>query len=415
MASAFIPDSDSEDELPPGWEERATIQGEVYYANHNTHSTQWVHPRTKCRKRVPGKLPFGWKREIMADGGVLYVNHETQKTTFSDPRLAFAVEENAEKTPFRQRFDASTTADQILHGTDLSGKVAVITGASKGGIGFEVAKSLACHGCHVVIGARDVQRGCEAIDSIIGQRRHVQIKIDVLPLNLLSFDSVQKFSHSFKQLFTGNGDTPRLDLLILNAATMGVPFQRSEDGYETMFQTNYLSQFYLTLTLMEVMKRTQELTLEKPKVIYVSSESHRFSNLFNAKDFTAQSILDRSFISTYAYNQSKLYGLMFIMEASTRWKHVNCLAVHPGNMVSTNLSRNWWLYRVLYALVRPFAKSLKQAAGTVVFAAASTELRHSSGMYLNNCFPCNPDELVWDLEARKNLWIASLSMISHLL
>ena len=27
--SAFLPESDSEDELPPGWEERATLQGQV--------------------------------------------------------------------------------------------------------------------------------------------------------------------------------------------------------------------------------------------------------------------------------------------------------------------------------------------------------------------------------------------------
>lgn len=26
-----MPDSDSEDELPPGWEERATVDGSVYY------------------------------------------------------------------------------------------------------------------------------------------------------------------------------------------------------------------------------------------------------------------------------------------------------------------------------------------------------------------------------------------------
>lgn len=29
---AFIDDTDSEDELPPGWEERATLDGKVYYA-----------------------------------------------------------------------------------------------------------------------------------------------------------------------------------------------------------------------------------------------------------------------------------------------------------------------------------------------------------------------------------------------
>lgn len=33
---------------------------------------------------------------------------------------------------FRQRFDASSTALQILHGRDLSGKVMVVTGATAG-------------------------------------------------------------------------------------------------------------------------------------------------------------------------------------------------------------------------------------------------------------------------------------------
>lgn len=47
-----LPDSDSEDELPPGWEERVTTDGSVYYANHLTKNTQWTHPRTGMKKRV---------------------------------------------------------------------------------------------------------------------------------------------------------------------------------------------------------------------------------------------------------------------------------------------------------------------------------------------------------------------------
>ena len=39
MAS-FSPETDSEDELPPEWEERATLDGGVYYANHVDKSTQ---------------------------------------------------------------------------------------------------------------------------------------------------------------------------------------------------------------------------------------------------------------------------------------------------------------------------------------------------------------------------------------
>ena len=101
--SAFLPESDSEDELPPGWEERATLQGEVsnwqfwqpiiwewnvlfcipsllqvYYANHDQSSTQWQHPRTGRRKTVGENLPFGWERKILSDNKVFLQNEAWQ-------------------------------------------------------------------------------------------------------------------------------------------------------------------------------------------------------------------------------------------------------------------------------------------------------------------------------------------------
>lgn len=57
-----------------------------------------------------------------------------QRKTYTDPRLAFATEETEYTMDFRQRFDASSKALQVLHGHDLSGKVFLITGAT-GGIG----------------------------------------------------------------------------------------------------------------------------------------------------------------------------------------------------------------------------------------------------------------------------------------
>lgn len=34
---SLVPDSDSEDELPPAWEERATNDGYVYYVKYDPH------------------------------------------------------------------------------------------------------------------------------------------------------------------------------------------------------------------------------------------------------------------------------------------------------------------------------------------------------------------------------------------
>ncbi|EPY85792.1 hypothetical protein CB1_000349012 [Camelus ferus] len=88
---AGLDDTDSEDELPPGWEQRTTKDGWVYYANH--------------------------------------IN---KRTTYLDPRLAFTVDDNPTKPTARQRYDGSTTAMEILQGRDFSGKVVVVTGANSG-------------------------------------------------------------------------------------------------------------------------------------------------------------------------------------------------------------------------------------------------------------------------------------------
>lgn len=63
---------------------------------------------------------------------MIFIDHSNQRTTYADPRLAFATEEKEHIMDFRQRFDASSTALQILHGYDLSGKVILITGATNG-------------------------------------------------------------------------------------------------------------------------------------------------------------------------------------------------------------------------------------------------------------------------------------------
>lgn len=62
------------------------------------------------------------------------VNHET---AYTDPRLAFAVEETSNENEIRQKFDASSSGLQVIHGRDLSGEIAIVTGASSG-IGNEL-------------------------------------------------------------------------------------------------------------------------------------------------------------------------------------------------------------------------------------------------------------------------------------
>ncbi|XP_067002750.1 WW domain-containing oxidoreductase [Anabrus simplex] len=398
-----LPDSDSEDELPPGWEERTTDDGNVYYVNHSTQGTQWTHPRTGKKKIVSGDLPFGWEKNVSEDGKIFFVDHSNRRTTYTDPRLAFATEEKDHPHDFRQRFDGSTSALQILHGRDLTGKVAIVTGANTG-IGYETARSLAFHGCTVVFACRSVSKAQEAIERIKNERPNT--KCDALELDLASLRSVRAFATTFKLQYRC------LDILILNAGVFGAPFTQTEDGYELTFQVNHLSHFYLTLLLEPVLPAGA-------RVVVVSSESHRFANLSVGN--LSESVLSPCSASQYwsmmAYNNSKLCNVLFATELGRRWekKGICVNSLHPGNLVSSNLSRHWWFYRFLFALVRPFTKSLQQAASTTVYCATAVDLENVSGLYFNNCCRCEPSAASQDRELSNSLWKLSEQMIQKTL
>ncbi|XP_054719522.1 WW domain-containing oxidoreductase-like [Uloborus diversus] len=403
--AAFLPDTDSEDELPPGWEERATLDGKVYYANHLSKSTQWSHPRTGKKKKVSGELPHGWEKKVGDDGLIFYVDHINKKTTYTDPRLAFAVEEKDSPSDIRQRFDASTMALQILFGRDLGGKKAIVTGANCG-IGYETARALAYHGCEVYFACRDQVKAKEAIDRICKERPNSNLHF--LPLDLASLASVSECCRKFEE------EKKPLHMLILNAGVFALPHSLTEDGFETTFQVNYLSHFYMVKLL------TPKLIESAPcRVVVLSSESHRFSTI--TKDNISEEYLSPStnarFVSMMAYNDSKLCNLLFSNELNRRLsdKNVFSNAVHPGNLVSSYLSRNWWVYRLLFALFRPFTKSLAQAAATPVYCAAAHDLDGVGGMYFNNCCRCKPSSASDDPVLAKRLWEISEAMIARVM
>lgn len=403
--AALLPDSDSEDELPPGWEERATVDGCVYYVNHSTKGSQWTHPRTGKKKVVSGEMPFGWEKCVDEEGKIYYQDKENNRTTYTDPRLAFAIEEKEHPGDFRQRFDGSSTALQVLHGRDLSGRVAVVTGANTG-VGFETARSLALHGCTVIFACRDPSRAEEAIAKITSERSNT--KCEFIQLDLQSLKSVRSFAINFQQRFR------KLDMLILNAGVFAVPFALTFDGYETAFQVNHLSHFYLTLLLKP------QLAEAKPsRVVVLSSESHRFSflNINSLTELNLSPKTSSGYFGQMVYNNTKLCNVLFAKELSERWikDGIQVFSVHPGNMIYTDLPRYWWVYRLLFAVVRPFTKSLQQGASTSVYCATAHELADCTGLYFNNCCRCTPSKPSQDPEMAKQLWNISVDMVKNVM
>jgi NAD(P)-dependent dehydrogenase (short-subunit alcohol dehydrogenase family) len=93
---------------------------------------------------------------------------------------------------------------------DMTGKVAVITGSSRG-IGKAIAEEMAVHGAKVVISSRK-QDACDAVAAAINARHGAGSAIPV-PANISSKDSLQSLVDRTREKFG------RIDALVCNAAS----------------------------------------------------------------------------------------------------------------------------------------------------------------------------------------------------
>lgn len=90
---------------------------------------------------------------------------------------------------------------QVLHGVDLSGKYALITG-SNAGIGYETAKSMARHGCNILFANRNMEATQQAIKDIVAETNASEDNLKAVHLDLASLQSVKKCALAVKTLFS---------------------------------------------------------------------------------------------------------------------------------------------------------------------------------------------------------------------
>ncbi|CAJ1444740.1 unnamed protein product [Effrenium voratum] len=153
----------------------------------------------------------------------------------------------------------NTTADEILQGQDLSGKLALVTGGDSG-LGFATALALAKRGAQIVIGNHNQTHGEIAAKNI---SQLTGATAEALPLNLGSLASVRSFVEMFYQKHP-NG----LHFLI-NDAGIGGPSVMTKDGFELVFEVDYLGPFLLTELLLPALRRGRP-----SRVVNVASGSH---------------------------------------------------------------------------------------------------------------------------------------------
>lgn len=129
---------------------------------------------------------------------------------------------------------------------DLTGKLALVTGASDG-LGLVLAERLARAGADLVLPVRNAAKGAAAADRIRAAAPHATVA--VRELDLASLASVAALADALL------ADGRPIDLLVNNAGIMTPPERReSEDGFELQFATNHLGHFALTGRLLPLLK-----------------------------------------------------------------------------------------------------------------------------------------------------------------
>jgi NAD(P)-dependent dehydrogenase (short-subunit alcohol dehydrogenase family) len=311
-------------------------------------------------------------------------------------------------------FGMSSTADEVLAGIDLGGKLALVTGASSG-LGVETARALAAKGARVVMAARDVPKIEKQADAI--RAKHAGAMLEAMELHLDRPDSVRAFAKAFL------AKHPRLDMLVGNAGVMACPLERTAEGWEMQFATNHLGHFLLAGKLLPA------LTAGAPaRLVSVSSAGHQFSPVvFDDIHFER-----RPYDKWASYGQAKTANILFAVEFDRRFasRGVRAFANHPGGIV-TELGRHLTQEDIAFIQGRAAQresgggmtwKTPEQGAATQVWAATAPELDGKGGLYLEDVqisgpMPpkgsagCAPYAL--DPENAKRLWAVSEQMLGE--
>jgi NAD(P)-dependent dehydrogenase (short-subunit alcohol dehydrogenase family) len=258
--------------------------------------------------------------------------------------------------------DTKWNTDDIA---DLTGRVAVVTGANTG-LGLETARELAAKNATVVLAVRDLGKGESARADIATGVPDADVSVQAL--DLASLESIRSASVDLHKRFDG------IDLLVNNAGVMFTPKSTTTDGFELQLGVNHLGHFALTGLLLDLM-----LAVEDSRIVTVSSNAHKFKSTFDLDDLAGTDGYNR----TAAYGRSKVANLLFTYELQRRLAAGGAptiaLAAHPGGS-NTELGRNVpAAMRALGVVFRPFMQSA--AMGALPTLRAATDPAAVGGQY----------------------------------
>ncbi|KAI0160125.1 dehydrogenase [Xylariaceae sp. FL1272] len=318
-------------------------------------------------------------------------------------------------------YTRETTAEQVADDckAEILNKTILITGATPGGLGAVFGTIVAKYGpAAIILATRDVTKAQETAQDISSAAPNV--RVHCVELDLGSLSQIPKAAKKIDSL----GEN--IDVIVNNAGVMAPPYSKTADGIESQFAINHVGHFLLTNLLLPKMLARKEPV----RVVNVSSGGHRYHHV-RLQDWNFDD--GREYNRWHGYAQSKSANNLFSVALAKKLgdKGVVSVSLHPGVIISTNLSRSLAmedfgetgiidrkLGYVEYWNDQFAFKTPSAGVATHMFAAfhPSLDAPELNGSYLENCGVRDPRKIPsWarDPIDAESLWYLSEKLVSR--
>ncbi|OCB92045.1 NAD-binding protein [Sanghuangporus baumii] len=281
--------------------------------------------------------------------------------------------------------------DPIRDVQDLTGKVAIVTGATSG-IGYTTTQQLLRKGATVYLAARNEEKAKSCIERLKAEGLGPGNGKPVF--HRLSLDDPRDAKASAEGFLKRE---ERLDILVNNAATFLTPYKLGKLGCENDTVVNQISPFVFSNVLLPLMKKTALHPSADVRIVIVASDTYKFIkdiNLTSKEDLNVSYEGER-FESMKRYARTKLLNILWQRELSRRLKlstedggsNIIVISLYPGGVYTEGVQETFpgifsGIFKKLVAVfIRFAAMTPTEGAYNSTFAAASLKVRQEKEKY----------------------------------
>ena len=207
----------------------------------------------------------------------------------------------------------------------LEGKTVAISGAT-GGLGRELCRYFCRLSASLILIDRNAERSAALRAQLLSENPDAQIKSYILDL-----EDVSAVRKAATELLCED-----IDYLVLNAGAYKIPRRKCENGFDNVFNINFVSPYILARALLP------KISARGGRVVAVGSIAHNYSRIDVADvDFSTRRAASKAYGNAKRYLMYSLWGLE---------EYSSSVAIaHPGIAV-TNITAHF--PKPLYALMK---------------------------------------------------------------